>query len=477
MTAAWHRVRTAAQHTLRLCVAVAAAAFTGPALAAPPVLLLQVADAIGPASADYIVRGLARAHEQHAPLVVIELDTPGGLDSSMRRIIQAILASPVPVAVYVAPEGARAASAGTYILYAAHIAAMAPATTLGAATPVAIGLPGSGDTPLGRPPAADAPASAGSAAASPRAGAPGFDAHTAKAVNDAAAFIRGLAQQRGRNAEWAERAVREAVSLTAAEALRDKVIDLVAADREQLLDKIDGRQVTVQGKEVVLHTRGAAVQALLPDWRQQLLAVIANPSFALILMMIGIYGLMFEFMSPGFGVAGVTGAICLLLGLFALQMLPVNYAGLGLLLLGLVLLVAELHAPSGVLGAGGVIAFVAGGVLLFDSDVPGFGVPWWLVGLLGLSSAAVVLLGGGMALRARARPVVAGLDVLAGERGEMLAPDGQTAWALVNGERWKVRSDEALRPGQRLRVVGRNGLVLDVRADAPADDERRERRE
>ena len=307
---------------------------------------------------------MAKAQAQGAPLVLIELDTPGGLDSSMRQIIQAILASPVPVAVYVSPTGARAASAGTYILYAAHVAAMAPSTTLGAATPVAIGMPGSERKP-------GAPADSASAASGARAGS--FDAMTAKQVHDAAAFIRGLAQQRGRNAEWAERAVREAVSLTASEALRDKVIDVVAADVPELLAKIDGRTVRVPAGEVTLATRGLAVQVLLPDWRQRLLAVIANPSFALILMMIGIYGLIFEFSSPGFGVAGIIGAICLLLALFALQMLPVNYAGLALLVLGLALLAAELVSPSfGVLGIGGIIAFIAGGVLLFDTDVPGF---------------------------------------------------------------------------------------------------------
>ncbi|MEO7399547.1 MAG: nodulation protein NfeD, partial [Polaromonas sp.] len=289
-----------------------------PAAGAAPVLLLKVQDAIGPASADYLVRGLRQAREAGAPLVVIELDTPGGLDTSMRQIIQAILASPVPVAVYVQPEGARAASAGTYILYAAHIAAMAPATTLGAATPVAIGLPGmQREPPPPSPPVAD-----GKPGARPATGPP--DAMAAKQLNDAAAFIRGLAQLRGRNAEWAERAVRDAATLTASEALRDQVIDVVAKDLPDLLGQIDGRTVRMQGADVKLATRGLAVETRLPDWRQRLIAVVANPGVALFLLMIGFYGLVFEFSSPGVGVAGVAGAICFLLALFALQLLPVN---------------------------------------------------------------------------------------------------------------------------------------------------------
>ena len=435
----------ASVRTFALAILLGLAALAGHAA---PVLMLEVHEAIGPASADYLIRGIARAKQAQAPLVVISLDTPGGLDTSMRQIIQAIVASPVPVAVYVSPEGARAASAGTYILYAAHIAAMAPATTLGAATPVAIGMPGIGSKP-------SAPA----------------DAMTAKQVNDASAFIRGLAQLRGRNAEWAERAVREAVSLTASEALRDKVIDVIARDVPDLLAQIDGRTVRVQAADVTLATRGLAFEAVLPDWRQSLLSVITNPSVALILMMIGIYGLMFEFAAPGIGVAGVTGAICLLLALFALQMLPVNYAGLALILLGMALLTAELLTPAfGVLGIGGAIAFIAGGLLLFDRDIPGFGVPLPLIFGLAASSAAVVLLGGGMALRARRRPVVSGREEMIGAVGEVLAPDNDIVWALVHGERWKVHSADALAPGQRVRVVALHGLMLEVRAEDSDSD-------
>ncbi|MDP2448384.1 MAG: nodulation protein NfeD [Polaromonas sp.] len=462
-----------ARFKARAARALAAAALWGCAMssaAAAPVLVLEVRDAIGPASADYLIRGIAKAKDAGAPLVVIRLDTPGGLDTSMRQIIQAILASPVPVAVYVSPEGARAASAGTYILYAAHIAAMAPATTLGAATPVAIGMPGMER----KPPAdrrSDSPDKGGGETAKDekKAGTPPMDmadAMTAKQVHDASAFIRGLAQQRGRNAEWAERAVREAVSLTATEALREKVIDVVARDVPDLLAQVDGRTVRMPAGEVKLATRGLGQETVLPDWRQRLLSVIANPSFALILMMIGIYGVMFEFSSPGFGVAGVTGAICLLLALFALQMLPVNYAGLALILLGMALFAAELLTPAfGVLGVGGAVAFIAGGLLLFDRDVPGLGLPLPLIFGLAASSAALVLLGGGMALRARRRPVVSGQEEMVGATARVLAVGEDGAWAQVHGERWKVQGPQALRPGQRVRVVAVNGLTLEVRSD------------
>lgn len=436
------RVRAA---LLALLLALAAGA-----AGAAAVWVLEVQDAIGPASADYVVRGLGKAAQARAPLVVIALDTPGGLDTAMRQIIQAILASPVPVVVYVSPEGARAASAGTYILYAAHVAAMAPATTLGAATPVSIGMPGGPERP------------ASSAASTPA------DTMAAKQVHDASAFIRGLAQQRGRNAEWAERAVREAVSLTADEALRQNVIDIVAADLPALLTQLDGRRVSLHGTQATLALRGVPTEILRPDWRQRVLSVIAHPSVALILMMLGLYGLLFEFSSPGSVLPGTVGAICLLLALFALQLLPVNYAGLGLILLGMALLVAELVSPSfGVLGTGGIVAFVIGGLLLFDRDVPGFGVPVALIVGLAAASATLVLIGGSMVLRARKRPVVSGRESLLGSIGAVVVvQDGET-WAQVRGERWRVDSAVALTPGQRVRVVAVHGLTLEVRPDPP----------
>nr|WP_291998020.1 nodulation protein NfeD [Candidatus Accumulibacter sp. ACC012] len=444
--------------------------------ASAPAIVLTVQDAIGPASADYVVRSLRRAQDEGAPLVVLRIDTPGGLDSAMRQIVQAILASPVPVVSYVSPQGARAASAGTYILYASHLAAMSPATTLGAATPVSIGLPGAAPSRPESPPPSPAgaasdpaaePAAKPATASEPApASAPlSADAMKTKQINDAAAFIRGLAQQHGRNAAWAECAVREAVTLTASEALREKVIDVVAADVPDLLKQIDGRSVQMQSGKLTLTTRDMATLELLPDARHRLLSVIANPSFALILMMIGIYGLIFEFSSPGFGVPGTVGAICLLLAMFALQMLPVNYAGLALIVLGIGLMAAELLTPTfGVLGVGGIAAFIAGGLLLFDADVPGMGVPLPLLFGLAASSAALVLLGGGMALRARRALVVSGREAMIGSNGEIELVDGDEVWVQVHGERWRVRASGPLAAGQRVRVSGMDGLILEVQA-------------
>jgi membrane-bound serine protease (ClpP class) len=387
------------------------------------------------------------------------MDTPGGLDSAMRDIIKDILASPIPVATFVSPSGARAASAGTYILYASHVAAMSPATNLGAATPVPVMGPSGGDAPgkPGQEPGAEKRTEKGAPAPVPG------DATGRKQVADAAAYIRGLAQLRGRNVEWAEKAVREAVSLPAEEAVRIKVIDLVAEDLPDLLRQVDGRRIAVPGGEVTLDTANAETVEIAPDWRNRFLATITNPSVAYILMLIGIYGLLLEFYNPGSLVPGVTGAVCLLLAMYAFQLLPVNYAGVALILVGIGFIVAELFVPSyGALGVGGTVAFVVGSVMLMDTDVPGFQIPWQIIA--GVSAISVLLLIAivAMALKARERPVVSGSEEMVGAIGEALADFDKSGWARVHSENWKVRTATPVRRGQKLRVSGVKGLELEV---------------
>ncbi|MDB5731254.1 MAG: nodulation protein NfeD, partial [Variovorax sp.] len=402
----------------------------------------------------YVRRGLAFAAARGAQLAVLRIDTPGGLETSMRVIIRDILASRVPVAAFVAPDGARAASAGTYILYASQIAAMAPASNLGAATPVPLGGTAPAAAPAGRPSvpgkdAAEAPA----------------DVMTAKHLADASAYIRSLAQLRGRNAEWAEQAVRQSVSLSAAEALQKNVITLVARDVPDLLRQVDGREVATPAGTLRLATRGAQVLGFVPDWRDRLLAFITDPSLALLLLLVGVFGLLVEFSSPGFILPGVVGAISLTLALFGLQMLPFSYAGLGLILLGLGFLIAEAFVPSsGALGVGGIGAFAIGAVLLIDTQTPGFAIPYWLIALMSAVSAAFILGVAGLAARSRRRPVVSGVSTLLGATGELVEFSGGQGWARVRGDYWKVQASGDLRAGRPIRVTGVRGNVLQVSA-------------
>jgi membrane-bound serine protease (ClpP class) len=427
-------------HCTRFYLLAALLWLAGAQAAPPPVVLVPLEGAIGPSSADFVRRSLARAADAGAQLVVLRIDTPGGLDTSMRQIIKDILASPVPVASFVAPGGSRAASAGTFIMYASHYAAMAPGTNLGAASPVAIG---------GAPQQPD-----DNKKGKGKDG--GGDTMTRKVTNDAVAYIRGLAKMRGRNADWAERAVREGVSLPAEEALKLKVIDLVAQDVPDLLKKLDGK-----GK---LKTAGAQVTEIEIDWRTRVLGVITNPSIAYILILVGIYALIFEFMNPGLILPGVVGAICLLLALYAFHLLPVNYAGLALIALGIIFMIAEAFLPSfGALGAGGLVAFVIGSVILMDDvEVPEFQIPYTLIGGVAVASGLFLLFVVGMLVRGRKAPVVTGREQLLGSTGEALEDFERDGWARVHGETWRVRSPAPVRKGQRLRVTAMEGLVLTV---------------
>jgi membrane-bound serine protease (ClpP class) len=437
------------------------AAACSTAAGASYVALVEIDGAIGPASSTHFEKAHQRAVDGGAHALVLRIDTPGGLDSAMRDIIKGILSSPIPVIGWVGPGGARAASAGTYILYASHVAAMAPVTNLGAATPIPVGgswpMPGAQD-PKGQD-------DEGKEKESPqvRPGRMPTDAAQAKVVNDAVAYLRGLAEQRGRNADWAEAAVREGASLSARDALAQQVIDLMAEDIAELLRAVDGRTLQTAAGEYTLRTADARVETIEPDWRIKLLGALTNPTVAYVLMLIGIYGLLLEGYSPGALVPGVIGAISLLLALYAFQMLPVNYVSLALILLGVALMVAEALAPSfGVLGIGGAAAFVLGSILLMDVDVPGYEINLGVIA--GIAASAVALLGATLYLlwRARHSPVVTGEGGFSGHSVVALeAIDGE-GWAEFAGERWRVRSARPLARGQRARVIRRDGLRLDV---------------
>jgi len=465
------------------CPATAAVASAEPSRQA--IWVLDVQAGIGPAIADWLSRSLEDAAAQDVALFVIRLDTPGGLDKSTRTINKAILASPLPVAVFVHPRGARAASAGTYMLYAAHIAAMAPATSLGAATPVGMGMPGS---PGQQPPkqsgsqdssdgssdsastdtddekqASERPSETKEKPAGKPVPLPSGSAMERKVVNDAVAYIRGLAVLRKRNADWAEDAVRQAVSLDASAALERNVVDYIASDTDDLIAQLQGKSLQMNDNTLLLQLIPYQLSHVEADWRMQLLTLITDPSVAYILLLVGIYGLIFEFYNPGLGGPGIIGAISLLTGMYALQLLPISYIGLALLILGIGLMLAEALSPSiGVLGVGGVASFIIGSVMLMDTDLPGFQVAFPVIASMAVVSAGILILLLRMALRSRHQPVVSGASALLGSKAEVLEDFSTSGQVRVAGEIWQANSPCPLRKGDMVVVTAVKGLTLTV---------------
>jgi membrane-bound serine protease (ClpP class) len=415
--------------------------------------VIEIKGAIGVASERQIKRAIEETRRQNGIALVIRLDTPGGLVSSTRDIIQEMIAAPVPVMVYVGPSGARAASAGTFLVYAAHVAAMAPGTNLGAATPIEFGgLPG---LPKQQPEKSKDAKDISSETAARQ-----------KAINDVVAMLRSLAQLRGRNVDFAEKAVREAATLTADEAARDKVIDFVAADLDELIAKADGRKVKVGNADVTLATMGAVRTVLEPDWRTRLLTLISDPNVAFILLMIGFYGVILEFWHPGTFAPGVIGAICLILALTALSTLPVHYGALALLLLGIALMVGEVFTPGGVvLGIGGVIAFLVGAIFLFEGPDSDIDISVSIPVVIGAAVATAGLIFGivGAAIQARKRPTATGAEQIIGMQAEVVEWKGERGRVRVLGEIWSARAPRPLKPKEAVRVTGREGLTLIVK--------------
>ncbi len=447
------------------------AADAAPPSAARVATLVELDGPIGPAMSRHIERALAEADRRHSSVVILQMDTPGGLDTAMRDIIKAILASPVPVVGYVAPGGARAASAGTYILYASHVAAMAPATNLGAATPISIG----GEQPSAAPSAAPADNSKEDNSKDDKKPAPPAaqpaTAGERKAVNDAVAYIRALAQMRGRNADWAESAVRGGASLSANDALQQHVVDLIATDVPDLLKQLNGRKVQAAGRELVLDTKDLVLERIVPDWRTRVLLALTHPTIAYGLLLIGIYGLLLEGYNPGAVLPGVVGALSLLLGLYALQLLAVNFAGLALMALGVGLIIAEFFMPAfGSLGVGGLAAFVIGSIMQFDNQASGGEVALPVIAGIAISGALVIAIIAWLAARARRRPVATGAEAMIGALVEATGDCRDQCVVRYGGELWNARTSSPLRAGQQARIVKVAGLTLWIEPQANAKE-------
>ncbi|WP_192888968.1 NfeD family protein [Vibrio bathopelagicus] len=437
---------------------------------ADDVWVIEINGGIGPATSDYLTREIEQAHDEQAKLIILKMNTPGGLDTSMRDIIRAITTSPIPVATWVGPAGSRAASAGTYILLASHIASMAPGTNLGAATPVSLGGGKAPSNPLS--PQDDSNKDDDTSAANESTQEPqnsdqvkATTAMEKKVINDAAAYIVSLAKLHNRNEEWAEKAVREAASLDSDNALTLNVIDFIASDLQQLVELSNGRAITINGVSQEIQLNEVTFVEREQDWRFSLLSVITNPNVAYILMLIGIYGLLLEFYNPGVGLPGVLGGICLLLAMYSLQMLPVSYAGLALILLGIALMVAEAFSPSfGIFGLGGVAAFTLGSIMLMDTEVPGYQIALPLIIGISLFSVAFIVVTISMLVRVRNKPVTTGMEAVVGDTGKVVSGFPGSGRVLVEGEIWQAKCASELQAGQIIRVTKLTGLSLDVEA-------------